>query len=87
MFKASEARALAKSKITTYLAIIELRIKKAAERGEFHISLSGGVTKSQADKIVQKLEDAGYFVIVELGSVENLYHFYISWAQLGDSNK
>lgn len=82
MFKASEARALAKSNgyISSYLAVTELEIKNAAEQGEFHTSLSGGVTKSTADRIVKKLEDAGYFVTVKSGSVENLYHFYISWA-------
>ena len=79
MFKASEARALAKSN-TSYLAVIEQKIKNAAEQGEFHISLSGGVTKNQAYKIVQKLEEAGYSITVKSGSVENLYHFYISWA-------
>lgn len=84
MFNASEARALAKSNnyISSYLAAIELKIKNAAEQGEFHISLSGGVIKSQVYKIVEKLEEAGYFVTVKPGWVENLYHFYISWAQV-----
>lgn len=82
MLKASEAKALAKSNnnISTYLAVIELEIKNAAEQGEFHISLPGGVTKSQAYKIVEKLEDAGYSVTVKSGLVENLYRFHISWA-------
>lgn len=82
MFKAFEARALAKSNnyISSYLAVIELEIKNAAKQGEFHTSLSGGIIKSQIDGIVKKLEDAGYFVTVKSGSVENLYHFYISWA-------
>lgn len=80
MFKAFEARALAKSNNYSYLAVIELEIKNAAKKGEFHTSLSGGVIKSQVDWIVKKLEDAGYFVTVKSGSVENLYHFYISWA-------
>lgn len=82
MFKAFEARALAKSNnsVSSYLDVIELEIKNAAEQGEFHTSLSGGVIKSQVDKIVKRLEDAGYFVTVKSGSVKNLYHFYISWS-------
>ena len=82
MFKAFEAKALAKSNnyISSYLAAIELKIKNAAKQGKSHTSLAGGVSKSQAYKIVEKLEDAGYSVTVKSGSVENLYHFYISWA-------
>ena len=82
MFKASEANALAKSNdyISSYLALIELNIKNEAKQGKFHVSLSGGVTENQKDRIVEALKDAGYVVSVKSGSVENLYHFYISWA-------